>query len=914
MLDIRENEHQELLYSGVDLTQPVAIHIPSPLGPLGYYLFVRVPADVVGQLNGVSARVDLIGLHETHTSMAPGQGAVTPAVISSTQPGMVWYCLGKAMLARGGGEMVLTGWPAAVTQADLLLCTWPRFLTSGMAEEWIAVQADPLWAASGVPLGGIGGGRVDICRDGRFRNFSMNNSQDAPLEYPNGLAGAYLAVACDGVVKDLASRPIVTGHEACPQLAYDPRFPQATLTAPDIFPGVTAKVTLTGTLCPQDLRRSSIPGFLLRWEVTNSGETDRVVRCQMGWPNLVGIGGGVAGYESGIGYGDGFYRYWDDPTGRAESRVDTAQYSAIRYTGTPAAEFLASAGEHLLAVVKQDGMTTEITCGEGTGEAGAELIIPAGGTVTATMVLVTAMPHWVDSLGVDRGRYWQRYFGDGDALLAALVNEADELLAETGALAALLADSTLPGWLTRRLSNCNYPLITNSVLYQDGRYSINEGPTEMAGCYGTIDQRLAAHPATQLFFPQLNVTELSEFATIQGVNGGISHDLGGGHLEREPNETTWPDLTCSFIIQCARHAWSTGDATFAEAMWPRMRRALYRHGAWADAGDGVAQLGELGTSYDSYHYIGTTAYMGTLWLAALAICEKWARERDDQTLLADIARWRPAAINRIETDLWNGRYYIAYGNTAGVRRETCHAGQLAGQVYARLLCGVDVLDEQRLASVVDALLSLNGSERFAIPPDEVSGDGQAGSDYGWVPYVEGFMMTAVAGQNDPRLWPLWERIVDAVERNGAHPCDTRLMYRPVTGEQNWGTYYMTAPASWLVYDAWLDFFYAPQPGLLRLRPTTPGRYPIVHPLFWATLEVAESGAVTLTVQRTFSDTPITLAALEMRGETGSIEIAGTTITSEAGEGRYQRYALPQPVVLQAGVSVEWRQTADVLVK
>ncbi len=120
------------------------------------------------------------------------------------------------------------------------------------------------------------------------------------------------------------------------------------------------------------------------------------------------------------------------------------------------------------------------------------------------MALVTAMPHWVDAYNVDRGRYWQRDFAGGEALLAALLAEAEEIFRESGALAAQLDDSTLPAWLKQRLSNCNYPLVTNSVLYRDGRFSINEGPTEMAGCYGTIDQRLAAHPATQLLFPQLN--------------------------------------------------------------------------------------------------------------------------------------------------------------------------------------------------------------------------------------------------------------------------------------------------------------------------------------------------------------------------------------------------------------------------
>lgn len=888
MLDIYENEHQELFHLGVDLTQPLEVHIPSPLGPLGYYLFVRVPA-AAGQLDGVSARFDLIGLHETHITMAPGDGALAPATLPSTQPGLQWRCLGKALLARGDGTMTLHGWPAGITRADLLLCTWPRFLASGMAEAMLAAQDDPHWAPSGVPLGGIGGGRVDICRDGRFRNFSMNNNQDAPLEDADGLAGAYLAVACEGAVTELSTRPIVASHASCARLDYTPRFPQATLAAPGIAPALDVRVTLTGTLCPHDLRRSAIPGFLIRWEVTNTGAEARTVRCEMGWPNLIGVGGGVASVESGIGYGDGSYRYWNDDSGRAQRPLAGEGYQAIRYTGEPGAQYLASAGEHLLGVATKPGVTADVRCGAQDGVISAELSVPAGGRATATMALVAAMPHWVDSLSVDRGRYWQCDFADGAALLAALFADAEELLADTGALAALLDDSTLPGWLRQRLCNCTYPLVTNSVLYRDGRFSINEGPTEMAGCYGTIDQRLAAHPATQLLFPALNARELEEFGAIQNERGGMQHDLGSGHLERGAGETTWPDLTCSFIIQCARHAWSTGDNAFAAQQWPRVRHALLRHAEWATEGDGVAQVGAgLGTSYDSYHYYGTTGYMGTLWLAALAVCEHWARRVGDHELRAQIPGWRAAAIARLEADLWNGRYYIAYGNTSGTQRDTSHAGQLAGQVFARLLCNENVLDEERVRSCVEALLALNGSTHFAIPPDEVSPDGGAGSDYGWVPYVEGFMLTAIAGQQDARLWPLWQRTIAAVEGDGRHPCDTRLMYRPLTGEQSWGSYYMTAPASWLVYDAWLGFFYDAGEGRLRLHTLAPGRYPIVHPLFWGTLSVSDTGAA-LTVTRLFTDTPLKLSSIEPRSADGST----------------RRIDFAKPGYLRVGVAIKW---------
>lgn len=852
MYDVRENEHQELFYLGIDPRQPVPVHIPSPLRLLGYFIYVRAAESAVQRLERVSTRLDIGGLREDHVTVGPGEGVSGSRVLIAKERGLVWICLGCAQVSRGNGVMNFIGWPEEVGRADLLLCTWPRFVESGMADDWISARSDPAWAPSGVPLGGIGGGRIDICRDGRFRNFSMNNNQDAPLEDSDGLRGAYLAVQCGDTVRDLASRPIVEGHGAVDGLEFDARFPQARLKAQP-FPGIEVTVTLSGTLCPHDLRRSSIPGFLVRWDVTNTGDADQTVTCRMDWPNLIGIGGGIAEAESGIGYGDGYYHHWDDPTGRSETEIRRENFSAIRFSGNPAPQFLSSRGEHLLGASQSDGSVPETACGGGRGEVSVTLTVPTGGKASAMMALVAAMPHWVDSLGVDRGRYWQNQFADGEAMLAALLAEADDILRESGALAEHLDDGTLPEWLRKRLSNCCYPLVTNSVHYRDGRFSINEGPTEMGGCYGTIDQRLAAHQATLLLLPELNAEELRLFAHVQAENGGINHDLGNGHLERKLGEMTWPDLTCSFIIQCARHAWSTGDNDFGQEMWPHARRALLRHAKWAEAGNGVAQVGKgLGTSYDSYEYCGTTGYMATLWLAALAVCRKWAKREADMALIEDIERWREAAVERLVNDLWNGRYFDAYGSPDGPRRETCHAGQLAGQVFARLLCGKDVLDEKYLSSAVAAMLDLNGSDRFAVPPDEVDPNGDAASDFGWLPYVEAFMLAAAASCDEERVMRIWRRMIEAADRDGSSPCDTRLMYRPLTGEPSWGAYYMTAPASWLVYEALLGFSYETEADIAMLEIRRPGRYPLVHPLFWGTADVAEDGQVTITLRREFA--------------------------------------------------------------
>lgn len=895
MLNVCDHEHQELFFGDADLSRPLSLRIPSPLGALGYYFFVRVPKARVPSLRAVSARYDLVGLHESHGEVGPGEKATSPRTVPSCERGKVWVCLFRAPLARGSGTVVFRQWPTALRRTDLLLCTYPRFLTSGQAETWIAAQRDPLWASSGVPLGGIGCGRVDICRDGRFRNFSLNNNQDAPVEDADGLPGAYLAVTAGGRTVDLASRPIMPGHGACRRLEFTPRFPQAALKATGVVRGLDAVVTLSGPVAPQDARHSGMPGFLVRWQLTNTTRRAATVVCRMGWPNLIGVGGGIATRETRVGHGDGTYHYWEDPTGRKERRVTTAEAVAVRYVGRPKIGGLASRGEHLLAVARQSGAAVESTAGKGLGEVSCTVCVPAAGTATADMALVAAMPHWTDSFGVDRGHAWQNHFSSGEAILAALLSERDAIWTAAGALAGHLDDGDLPAWLTRRLSNCLYPLVTNSVHYRDGRFSINEGPTEMAGCYGTIDQRLAAHPGTLLTRPDLNAHELRQFAVIQSPEGGIRHDLGGGHLEREPGEMKWPDLTCSFILQTARHAWSTGDKAFEDEMWPRAVRALRRHAEWAEAGGGVAQVGKngFGTSYDSYHYLGTTAYIGTLWLAALAVMERWASLKGEVALRPQIGAWRRAALRRLDADLWNGQFFRACAEHGGARRETCHAGQLAGQVFTRLLTGNDVLPKERLLPVVDALLRINGSVRHAIPPDEADAKGGAAADYGWLPYVEGFMLSAVATVGDARMWEVWERMVRRMD-NDAHPCDTRLMYHPDTGEPSWGACYMTAPASWLVYDAWLGFAYEPAQGLLRLAPAAAGRYPLVHPCFWGTVKVAKNGACTLTVKRVFGTKPLPVTTLEFRSGKAGI----------AAKLRCRR--LRQPVVLTAGAILRWQ--------
>jgi len=126
--------------------------------------------------------------------------------------------------------------------------------------------------------------------------------------------------------------------------------------------------------------------------------------------------------------------------------------------------------------------------------------------------------------------------------------------------------------------------------------------------------------------------------------------------------------------------------------------------------------------------------MATFWIAALLIAERWAAKMGDTELADRIGPLVERAQQRMEADLWNGRYYRAFGSPAGPANDNAHAGMLAGECFARMLAGLDVLPADRLAACNQAWLALQGSPRFAVPPDEVAPDGALRVEFGWLPY------------------------------------------------------------------------------------------------------------------------------------------------------------------------------------
>jgi hypothetical protein len=168
------------------------------------------------------------------------------------------------------------------------------------------------------------------------------------------------------------------------------------------------------------------------------------------------------------------------------------------------------------------------------------------------------------------------------------------------------------------------------------------------------------------------------------------------------------------------------------------------------------------------------------------------------------------------------------------------------------------------------------------------------------------MLAPCAALKKEKVPVLWRRVLSAMRDGGQRVCDTRLMYRPRSGAPSWGAYYMTAPASWLVYEALCDFAYIPEEETLRLDPHAAlgDEFPLVHPRFWATARRGDGGWLSVTVRRVFGG-EMRARFLEVPTGARLMEVSTGLAGREEPRGCYARVEI-KPFALSPGQILSWR--------
>ncbi|NLG83522.1 MAG: hypothetical protein GX493_02690 [Firmicutes bacterium] len=582
------------------------------------------------------------------------------------------------------------------------------------------------------------------------------------------------------------------------------------------------------------------------------------------------------------------------------------------------------------------------------GAVAQKVRLAPGEEKTLDFVLSWYFPHLL-SPGlpvIDYGHAYQNWFSSALEVGRKVLGAIDELLAGTKRWQEALLASNLPRWLVRKLCDDLAVLYSNTWYTRDYRFTMNESPTYMRGCLGTLDQRMASGGIFAMCFPALAEAELWEWVRQQikeddpqryGLHwncrtgrpdllldreGAIRHDLGWDHLEGGDYGTPgwallhWPDLAPAFVIQCYSLAAWTGNEDFLRRVYPHLKRAMRFVARLDQNGDGVPELWGPGCcSYDNEHfpYYGASSYISSLYLAALRLAERIALRFGD----AEFAGYCRGTADRVrkvlEGELWdpNRGYFISWRDKTAAaweggvrahadRSENCTVAQLAGEWIGKMFGLPPGVENGRILSALRRIYELNVKPVAGCPANEVSPDGTIRS-FSWAFYVEVYFACTAAyfGLADEALETL-RRIDYAIHDCAGTPWDAPLVWEgPENTVPGWGRWYMSNPASWFYLHALGGLVYDALEKVLRIAPRLPtgigdGRelkdLPIFLPGAWLKLSVRDedrSRTVQLVVVQTIGEGWPSFDHLILDLPPGA---SLSTLRVETGEGKFLNWS------------------------
>lgn len=746
----------------------------------------------------------------------------------------------------------------------------------------------------GVPMGGIGAGKIELDHEGVLTAITINNNSEVPIFKARG--SFFAAWACSGKQQDATLLQTAdlsgAGLPTVDSVHFKGRFPRALLTYfRKNFP-VRISLEAFSSLVPYNQKDSSLPAVFYTFTLENPSVTETETALLFSFENLIGTGGSMVYQNLNPKLKENFIMNtwnpgftWCGRQGNYQDAVSLPQGEGIVFHGTDAHDNPASFGDYTLLCVTPE-KDVEITRNLGWNvftdagkiwtdfssdgrlnspavpSAGSDTVFPAA-AISARMTLKPGekrnitflfswhMPCYPDASGNDMGLYYSRFFSSSVKTACYAAAEKERLYTDTMAFEQFLDASSLPDWLIEKLVNDRFPIYSCSCFTKDGRFAVNEAPSGMMGCLGTMDQRLACNVLYTNFYPALDQKELTLFADIQGEDGSISHDLGFGEFIDTQRPNTWSDLCSSFVLQIYKFYIYTGNRDFLDQMYGKIKKAVdYQISIDLD-GNGIPDVGSgHGTSYDTYHWYGTSAYVASLWISELAVCRKLAALYQDTAFDEICAAFQKKAIASMDAELWNDRYsfggyYNNYNDTPGGRKsENCFIAQLAGEWTAQLLDTPDGLAREKVSEALTTIARRNVDIRnIPLMNDETTPEGDFyGYGYTFLQYDEVYYgcLAIYLDQVEAGL-KIFKKIYDCTRDTQWNVVLTWF----ADGRPCGLPYYMTNPASLFLLDALSGWLPDAAGKILKLFPHIRGNslsLPLFSPRIWLRLDYQKGAA------------------------------------------------------------------------
>jgi uncharacterized protein (DUF608 family) len=368
--------------------------------------------------------------------------------------------------------------------------------------------------------------------------------------------------------------------------------------------------------------------------------------------------------------------------------------------------------------------------------------VPAGKAATSEFVLSWHFPNrtparcgWKAPNGHENtviGNWYAVRFSDAWEAAQYLATHLASLEHKSRLFVTSLRESTIPAQV-REAASANLSTLATPTCFRtaDGEFHGFEGIDDKVGCcFGNCTHVWNYETATAYLFPT--------FArSLRKASFGFAmDDAGAMHFRQllpdgiERSGFAAADGQMGQIVHAYLDWCLFGDHEWLQALWPRIKKGLefaWIPGGWDPNRDGVMK-GVQHNTYDVEFY-GPNPQCGIYYLAALRACEEMANAVGEIDFASECRRVFESGRRWIDTNLFNGEYYIqqirTYRNdqiAASLRSsmgaddpehpeyqvgEGCLVDQLVGQYLAEV-CGLgELLDTSHVKKTLASIYRYN---------------------------------------------------------------------------------------------------------------------------------------------------------------------------------------------------------------
>jgi uncharacterized protein (DUF608 family) len=587
--------------------------------------------------------------------------------------------------------------------------------------------------SSGVPLGGIGAGKVEINNLGKMINLTIANNWQSPMLLMRGFHVLVRPEDADPFFME-SNLPMIDFEKYEPdEMRYRGEYPFATLM---VRKGkVEATLELFSPIIPRNLPDSTLPAFGMSIKLSGSNSGKVVVSAS----NIAGtnlIGKSDKAVQGGVKFVNRRSNDFDGAKGEQCLISDKTVQTCVQYNLNvrPA---VALSMQFWKYGFESPEPWSQIMKGEQFQDNPHEVLgqwdDPAGAVISEYREAheLRYVYSWYFTgrwVLYPYGHYYHTQFSGAEQVANYFLENFDRLRSQSREWHDTFIGKDLPEWLRDAIINSTYVLSSSTWLDEKGRFALIEATQNdpNVGAICAFCHETGSLPVLKMF-PELEKGFLKSIAKETRPDGYIPHCLGILSFDHADDGTTsppgWKDIGPTFVLLVYRYYLETHDLRFLEEMYSTMMNAIIWDLKQDRDGDGLPELeGQGDGGFDATSITGIESCTSSTFVASLAalraMCEVLGKRNDKQMIEGMLKKARDSF-----SELYNGKYFEAWKGEPDPKGYV-FLGQLAGEWWTNLLGLESVADRQKMESAYEEILAVNAKASPYCTPNLVHESGR----------------------------------------------------------------------------------------------------------------------------------------------------------------------------------------------